>query len=745
MMESTLVADGGGSAAAAPPTGGGGDPLFSADDDGAGGGDLFGSVPPTSSSASGHGFNGGLGSSREDLMGQLLGGKPSAGSGAGGGDAVPQADAAVTSKLSASGLLGPSSSSGGGSGLFGDDDDVAAPGGGGGGGGGGDGLFAGVDAEEAERQRRAAAQTVQDHHDANVDVMHELNLDGDDGHGFMGMGMGLGGEIQPEHAAEVARPPAAAPPPAPGPGAPGGGGQPYYQQQQYRQLHPQQQPPRGVMNAMAGSYMYSTTGAGQTAAGPGVGGAPPSHHQQPSVLAGMHVGHDVNLGGVPGAPPGSQGPFTPVPGAIADYVPPDAAPPVHGKVVVDDPMLVQGSGLFAGPPHWTYLVTVHAISDPARPVSAVRRRFRHFVALEDRLRQGVPGAILPPRPDKHPARAIEEATARQSAEFAKQRAAELGTYLNALAEHPHAGPSAELRLFLALQDHIGTAWPEVSSSAFTRMTAVGSAAVERMGDAVDAALSELGTAQQVAAGEDCAEILALAAYEGRRIGAVTSSVPKVEGCVALVRERGDRMGATGLEAGKLARDVGWCDRDLAGPTEVLSAAMLRCGRRTRRLGLELGAAIAPFAIQYRTCRYERLAFADRRTALKRRTEARVKADGRATKLMMNSHGGMAPAGRLGTLERMETDAAVYDEMASEAAREADEVADRLRSEVGRIAAHRTKEWDASLRVVASGMREACAENAAIWEGALEAFRREFPDCPGLDAAVGGGVGANAGV
>ena len=218
----------------------------------------------------------------------------------------------------------------------------------------------------------------------------------------------------------------------------------------------------------------------------------------------------------------------------------------------------------------------------------------------------------------------------------------------------------------------------------------------------------------------------MAAYEGRRIGAVSSSVPKIEGAVSLIRERGDRLGATGLEMSKLAKDVGWCDRDLASPMEVLSSALLRSGRRTKRLGLELSAAIAPFLIQYKMCKYEQMAFADRRASLKRRTEARTKADGKAAKLMMNQTS-MQSMGRLGTLERMETEAAMYDEMATEASKEADEVAMRIQSEVGRIGNIRVREWDASMKVIASGMKEAHAENASIWESALENFKREWPD------------------
>lgn len=639
---------------------------------------------------------------------------------------------------------------GNGGSLFHDDDDDIV-------GGGNTGLFDEVDADEQRMMNLLA----------NGDANEIATTNGGEQYGGydFGMGMmGVGGELpkspHPSHHqySEYQQP---------------AGQQQQQQQQQYQHQYPnypassnqqqQQQQQGGVMNAMAGSYYYSTTGAGQmTQRGgwtPSSGGAPTHTTSssspmmslpQPSILAGMHVGHDVNLGGVA---PHAAGPATPSSSASSDrhhrldgnlplanyYIPPEPFEPHYGKVVVGDPMLIQGSGLFAGPPHWTYLVTVYAKNSGnnaniqqqqqqqnPQPISAVRRRFRHFVALEDRLRLSVPGAILPPRPDKHPTRAIEEASGRQSMDFARQRASELSVYMTALVQHPFAGPSPDLRLFLMLQDHIGTAWPEVSPSALTRIAAAGSATVERLADAVDGALGELGAAQQVAAGEDSAEILALAAREGRRIGAVSSSVPKVEGAVALVCDRGDKLGSTGMELSKLVKDVTWCDRDLTGPLEVLAGAMLRSGRRTRRLGLEMGAAITPFVVQYRLCKYEQMAFADRRLALRRRTEARTRADQRAAKLMMNQTS-MQSYGRLGTLERMETEAAMYDELAMEASREADEIATRLQVEVGRIGTIRVDEWETSMAVIASGMREGYAENASIWESALEAFRRDFPD------------------
>lgn len=68
---------------------------------------------------------------------------------------------------------------------------------------------------------------------------------------------------------------------------------------------------------------------------------------------------------------------------------------VYGHVTVSDPLLVQPPSLFnVIPPHWTYQVQT-ALKEGG--CWLVHRRFRHIVALEDRLRDECPGAILPPR------------------------------------------------------------------------------------------------------------------------------------------------------------------------------------------------------------------------------------------------------------------------------------------------------------------------------------------------------------
>jgi len=85
--------------------------------------------------------------------------------------------------------------------------------------------------------------------------------------------------------------------------------------------------------------------------------------------------------------------------AMAITKPPDV-PTWYGKVTINDPMLLQApSKLFnmvSAPPHWSYQVTTEIRGQPPS-VWMVRRRFRHVVALEDRLRHECPGAILPPR------------------------------------------------------------------------------------------------------------------------------------------------------------------------------------------------------------------------------------------------------------------------------------------------------------------------------------------------------------
>jgi hypothetical protein len=325
------------------------------------------------------------------------------------------------------------------------------------------------------------------------------------------------------------------------------------------------------------------------------------------------------------------------------------------------------------------------------------------------------------RPDKHATRAIEEASAMQSAEFAMQRAAEMQVYLNAVTHHPFAGKSQSLKLFLALQDDMGTAWPEVSSNALTRLGAVSGQAVQNVSGS-----NMPWESNSQDALEDNAELLSLQNSEGIRMGAVTQAVPKMEGSITLLREHGESAGAVGMEMGKLSKAVEASDRDLGVPIEVLSQGLLRYGRRQKRLALELSAAMNPFVIQYKMCKYEKMAFHDRRASLQKRVKERGRADTRAQKLMIHQRN-MVHQGALGELDRLERDASYTDGMAVGAVHHCDIIGATLKSEVNRVAFERRTEWSRSMKVLCSSLREANAEQTSIWESTKESFLQAFPE------------------
>jgi len=400
--------------------------------------------------------------------------------------------------------------------------------------------------------------------------------------------------------------------------------------------------------------------------------------------------------------------------------------PLFGPVSVTDPILVQSPGILAGPPHWTYAVIIRDMKKIegqeqfSAVVSSVRRRFRHFVALEERTRRDCRGAILPPRPNKHSTRAIDEATTRQSAQFALQRAKELETYLNALRLHPLAGKSQVLKLFLTLPDHLGVAWPEVSSSIFTRLTEAGASTAVKVAESTSAVIAELNTENQIMAGEDNAELLALTSAEGMRISGVLQAVPKIENAVVLVADQAERKNAIGMEMQKLVNNVFAHEKVFSGPFEILASGLLRCGRRTNRLAVELGAASEVFSLQHKLCKYERLAFADRRSALVRRRDAKKEADLKSQKLVMQQHQ-LQSMGKFSKLDSYGREAAMADEIAVDAIKEADEIGHILLGEVNRISKERRVDWGMSLRVMAANLREAHAERVAIWEGCRNAL------------------------
>jgi hypothetical protein len=285
---------------------------------------------------------------------------------------------------------------------------------------------------------------------------------------------------------------------------------------------------------------------------------------------------------------------------------------------------------------------------------------------------------------------------------------------------------------------MGSAWPEVSSSIFTRLSEVGATTATKISEGTSGIISELNNESQILAGEDNSELLALATSEGLRIGSVLQSVPKIEGTVSSVGEWGECMSVSGLEIQKLVNNVmanPQQDREFCGPFEILSSGLLRCGRRTSRLAVELGAAAQVFTLQYKLCRYERMAFADRRSALVRRRDARMNADKKAQKLAVQQHscvgagmGGHHQHYQHGMINgAAERDAVMSDEIATDSYNESETIGQILQCEVGRIADVRKNDWSMSLKVIAANMREAHAERAAIWESCRKSMAAEVND------------------
>lgn len=412
-------------------------------------------------------------------------------------------------------------------------------------------------------------------------------------------------------------------------------------------------------------------------------------------------------------------------------VKPQDVPPIYVDIKVTEPMLIQQQNfLISSPPYWSYQIASTLANNQGTWL--VRRRFKHVVALEDRMRQACPGSILPARPDKHATRAIEEASTHQSAEFAIQRSQEMQQYLNALAKHPVAGQSQVLRLFLGLQDDIGTAWPEVSGNAFTKLGAVAAGMSMKVSETAQLTAGSAPTHEW----EDDAELLTLCSSENIRMGAVSQAVPKLEGSVTIFREQGDASGALGMEMSKITKQVPAAKEDFKG-CDILSNGLLRNGRRTKRLALELSAAMDSFLQQYKMVRYEKMAMNDRRQAIQRKGTVRRGADQRAMYLAQQQRQ-LQAAGQFGQLSHLEQSAIQTDSLANHAVGEAEEIAARLKSEIHRVAIDRRTQWNASMKTIASSMKEAYAERLAIWESTLEAFKTTpgcMPDENGMNPTM----------
>lgn len=298
--------------------------------------------------------------------------------------------------------------------------------------------------------------------------------------------------------------------------------------------------------------------------------------------------------------------------------------------------------------------------------------------------------------------------------------------MNSLRHHPIAGVASDLKLFLTLPDDIGTAWPEISTSVFTRFQETAA----KISEATVGAFAEIHRDHRLSSGEDSAEMLELGLSEELRMGHVIQAVPQLQGTMALFKECGDHTTTLGMDFVRLIRTaLADTHKEMIPPVEILSDGLIRSGKRTKRLAVEISASMVPFMVQYRLCRYERMAFSDRRTALQKRHDEREKANIHARKLIIHQqHRNMQQYGGDDLeLERLENAAAIYDDWAQEANKKAEEIASTIQSEVNRNTVTRRAEWSASIKIIAANMKEAYSEKLAIWENSKKMLLEKFPD------------------
>jgi hypothetical protein len=349
--------------------------------------------------------------------------------------------------------------------------------------------------------------------------------------------------------------------------------------------------------------------------------------------------------------------------------------------------------------------------------------------------------ILLYRPAKHTSRAIEEGAAAQSPSFAMQRAKELHHYLNALIVHPIAGNCEPLNFFLTFLDaDLGTAWPEVSNSALTRLTvgmtktaanASGSNGVvsspQHGGPSLSFEHMGGGGGQTVAAAaaaramDDNSDLVELATNESHRINLIAQALPKLEAFLINLGEWQEDQASLAMECTKLSKDMGNEDRPLSLASDVLSTSLLRSARRSRRMVAESHAALDSYLQEPRLCRMEKAAFQDRREAFIHWWNLRQQAEHKSSKVIMMRQNGIAVQ-----LHKFEAEAAHFIQLMDDASDKVTDISTVLQSEVIRLSTQRSQEWMAGLKIWVCSQKEAHSELTSIWQDAKAHHKKMFP-------------------
>jgi hypothetical protein len=334
------------------------------------------------------------------------------------------------------------------------------------------------------------------------------------------------------------------------------------------------------------------------------------------------------------------------------------------------------------------------------------------------------------RPGKHSPsnNLLDDTLKRQSPAFASQRAKELHQYLNALIQHPIAGNAEPLHFFLTFMDDLGTAWPEVSSSTFTRLTAgvrssTASNSISSSSNNISNAIlpdaSEwpatsfsYDTATTQPPEDSNMEIVRMCQMEQVRMQCVSQAIPKVEKLISLLGELYEKQSALATELSKIDHTTS------NNSLDVMASSLGRVSSVTRRIAIEVSASMDSFLKELRNIRMERSAIQDRREAFRNWWNLRLKAEHKTQKVQLYQQNGV-----LVQKSRFEAEAAYSESIALEASKHAEEVGTILQSEVSRIKTVRQKEWTQGMKIMAANMKEAHEEQKCIWEEAKNLLQK----------------------
>ena len=276
------------------------------------------------------------------------------------------------------------------------------------------------------------------------------------------------------------------------------------------------------------------------------------------------------------------------------------------------------------------------IGPPGAAGTTVRRRFRDFCSLYDALHAALPGAVLPPRPEKKLEGAVGDGG---SDAFLADRTRLLGEWLNALAAHPLVSASPLFSAFLSPDDDVwraaaagaqapGPASIGDVSSPVAGLPAPPSPLLKALRD-LSASVTQSNIAAAASTGHPAdASILASKAAHAAMVRALAVASAKAERYVGKCVAHCDALGDTGLAFVRLSRfedaeaarrgrfaPAGAAQRLAAGEVRAMGAACVRACRLGRAATAATASAMAPLHHHQALAPAVDAALADREAAL----------------------------------------------------------------------------------------------------------------------------------